>query len=115
MQVKATNVRKARTHMVNSFADMVDPFRVTCWHYTSVRIPIHEPAPQRHEQNSQIQPRRPVRDVVEIVLNTLAKRGIAAPAVDLGPTGDARFHRVTRVVAGDRLDELADEHRPLRP
>src|SRR5262245_58110027 len=75
----------------------------------SVGIAIHEPVPDCQEEDAQIEPRRPVRDVVQIVLDALAERCVAAPAIDLGPAGDARFHRVPGVVAGDRLDELADE------
>ena len=32
-----------------------------------------------------------------------------------GPAGHARLHRVAGHVVGDRLRELLDEHRPLRP
>src|ERR1019366_8583751 len=70
--------------------------------------------PQGHEENVQIEPRGPVGDVVEIVLDTFAQRRVAAPAVDLGPAGDAGFDGVPSVIVRDRLGELADENRTLR-
>src|SRR5437773_5223899 len=55
-----------------------------------------------------------MRDVVQVVLEPFTQTGVAAPAVDLRPTGDAGFDAVTRHVIGNCLAELTDEHRPLR-
>src|SRR5262245_46518790 len=46
-------------------------------------------------------------DVVKVMLYTfpylLEGVGLAAPAIDLGPAGDARLHPMARVVVLDRL------------
>ncbi len=42
-----------------------------------------------HEQDPQVEADRPAFDVVEVVLDPLAQRRSAAPAVDLGPAGHA--------------------------
>ena len=58
---------------------------------------------------------RPVLDVVEVVLDALLERGVAAPAVDLRPAGDAGLHLVAQHVLRNAVLELLDEERPLRP
>ena len=67
-----------------------------------------------HPENAEVEPWRPVRDVVEVVLHALAERGVAAPAVDLGPAGDAGLHAMAGHVIGDGLAELLDEHGTFR-
>ena len=57
---------------------------------------------------------RPVLDVVEVVLDPLLERGVAAPAVDLGPAGDPGLHLVAQHVLRDPVLELLDEVRALR-
>src|SRR5688572_12556986 len=57
---------------------------------------------------------RPVLDVVEVVLDALLERGVAAPAVHLRPAGDAGLHLVAQHVLRDAVLELLDEERPLR-
>src|SRR5262249_47414088 len=71
----------------------------------SIRIPVDQPMPERHPQDVQVEPGRPVRDVVEVVLDALAEGGVAAPAVDLGPASDAGLDAVAGHVVGDRLAE----------
>src|SRR5437879_13720569 len=71
---------------------------------------MQQPVEQGHPQNAQVEPGCPVSDVVEIVLDALAQRGVAAPAVDLGPAGDAGFDAVAGVVAGNGFAELLDEN-----
>src|SRR5215207_1400947 len=56
---------------------------------------------------------RPVFDVVEIVLDALLERGVATPAVDLRPAGDARLDLVAEHVLRDAVLELLDEVGPL--
>ena len=58
---------------------------------------------------------RPVLDVVEVVLDALLERRVAAPAVDLRPAGDAGLHLVAQHVLRDPVLELLDEERPLGP
>src|SRR6185369_17678585 len=54
---------------------------------------------------------RPVLDVIEIELDALLDLllivDLAAPAVDLGPAGDAGLDAMPRKIAGDRLVEQA--------
>ena len=47
-------------------------------------------AHQRQPHDLQVERHRPVLDVVEVVLDALLERRVAAPAVDLRPAGDAR-------------------------
>src|SRR4051812_41269174 len=47
-----------------------------------------EAAHQRQPHDLDVERDRPVLDVVEIVLDPLLERRVAAPAVDLGPAGD---------------------------
>src|SRR5215210_3598672 len=44
--------------------------------------------PQRHEQDLDVEPERPVLDVVVVPLDAVAERGLAAQAVHLGPARD---------------------------
>src|SRR5436190_1430541 len=76
---------------------------------------VGDAVPEGHPEDAEVEPGVPVRDVVEVVLDALAKRSVAAPAVDLGPASDARLDAVTRHVIGDGFAELLDEDRPLRP
>src|SRR5262245_23928904 len=74
-----------------------------------VRVAVQQPAEDGHPQNADVQPRRPVRDVVEVVLEPLAKGSVAPPAVHLRPAGDPGFYAVAGHVVRDRLPELVDE------
>src|SRR5262245_46819131 len=51
----------------------------------------------------------PVFDVIQVVFDALLQRGVAAPAVDLRPAGDARFDLVAKHVLGNPVLELLDE------
>ena len=52
---------------------------------SSIRVPMPPAVAESHQQDLQVEPDRPVADVVEVALNAMAERGVAAPAVDLGP------------------------------
>ena len=39
---------------------------------SSIRISMKQPVPDRHPENAQIEPRSPVRDVVEVELHAFA-------------------------------------------
>src|SRR5687768_17974005 len=56
----------------------------------------------------------PVLDVIQVVLDPLLERGVAAPAVDLRPAGDAGLDLVAQHVLRDAVLELLDEERALR-
>src|SRR5262249_62329742 len=55
-------------------------------------ISMEKPVEQRHPHDAEVEPRRPVRDVVQVKLYALAQGSVAAPAVYLGPAGDACLH-----------------------
>jgi N-acetylglucosaminyl-diphospho-decaprenol L-rhamnosyltransferase len=66
-----------------------------------------------HEQNPEIEQERPALDVVEVVLDSLAKRGPPTPSVDLGPARHSARDSMAEVVVGDIGAEPLDEDRPL--
>src|SRR5262245_18312420 len=74
-----------------------------------------EDANQRQPHDLDIESHRPVLDLIEIVLEPLLARRVAAPAVDLGPSVDACLDLVAQHVLRDAMLELFDEERPLRP
>src|ERR1700692_1978028 len=63
----------------------------------------------RLEKNVEIEQHRPVLDVIEVeldaLLDFLLAVALAAPAVDLGPAGNARLDAVAGEIAVDRLVE----------
>src|SRR5215470_9210543 len=81
---------------------------------TSIRVPVEEDADDGEPDDLEIEPEGPALDVLDVVLDALLERGVAAQAVDLGPTGDPRLHLVAEHVAGHGLAEPLDEDRPLR-
>src|SRR5262249_755498 len=82
--------------------------------FYSIRMPVEEHAPERQPEDAQVEERVPVRDVVKVELDALPKGRVAAPAVDLGPAGDAALDAVPGHVVGNRLRQLVDELRLLR-
>ena len=76
---------------------------------------MNDAAEDGHPEDVQIEPGCPVRDVIEIVLDSFAKRCVTAPAMDLGPSGDPRFDPVPGHVVRNRLAELLREYRPFGP
>ena len=70
-----------------------------------VRLPCVEQRERRAHEDVEVEQDRPVLDVVEVVLDAPAdlfrRVGLAAPAVDLGPAGDARLDLVAGEVAVD--------------
>src|SRR6202043_2733283 len=73
-----------------------------------VLVPGHQ-SHRRLEQNVEIEQHRPVLDVVEVeldaLLDFLLAVDLAAPAVDLGPAGNAGLDAVAGEIAVDRLVE----------
>src|SRR5436190_15718257 len=80
-----------------------------------VRVLVTQSMNHRHEQDLHVQHQRPVLDVVEVVLDAHADRGVAAPAVHLRPAGHAGAHFVAQHVLRELGAELLDELRALRP
>src|SRR4051794_15814386 len=69
----------------------------------------------REQQDLEVEPQRPVVDVVVVPLDPVSERGAAAQAVHLRPAGDARLDAVAGVVAVDRLAERRCDVIALRP
>src|SRR4051812_16827288 len=74
-----------------------------------------QPADERQPHDLQIERDGPVLDVIEVVLDPLLERGIAAPAVDLRPAGDAGLDLVAQHVLRNAVLELLDEIGALGP
>src|SRR5262245_12855962 len=68
---------------------------------TSVGVLLSEAAEEREDEDLDVEQERPVLDVVEVVLDALLDRRVAAPAVDLRPAGDAALHAVAQHVLRD--------------
>ena len=70
-------------------------------------LALHAARQQRLEQDPQVQPGRPVVDVIEVVIDARAHLvvgvGLAAQAVDLRPAGDARQHVMPPRIERDLL------------
>src|SRR3989337_429617 len=76
---------------------------------TSVGVPVEEHADDRQADDLEVEPERPALDVLDVVLDALLDRGIAAQPVDLRPAGDAGLDLVPQHVAWHRLPESLHE------
>src|SRR5262249_54205317 len=74
-----------------------------------VSVAARQDVPQRQREDSQVEPERPVVDVVEIVLYPLLEVAVPAQVIHLRPARDAGPDEVLLHVARDALPELADE------
>src|SRR5690606_26265087 len=76
----------------------------------SIGVFVEEAFEDGEENDFQVQPEGPAADVVEVVfdafLHLVEGVGFAAPAVDLGPAGDAGLDLVAEHVAADELAVL---------
>src|SRR5688572_5856347 len=70
---------------------------------------------EREPHDLEVEADRPVLDVIQVVFDALLERGVAAPAVDLRPAGDAGLDLVAQHVLRDAVLELLDEVGALRP
>src|SRR5205823_12693529 len=61
------------------------------------------------ENDPHIKSKAPVLKVEQIVLHALPDGGVAAPTVDLGPTGDAHLQAMTTVVPRHFVEEFCDK------
>src|SRR5437762_1458899 len=105
----------SRSSSVSARCDPMKPAAPVMTTRFLVGMLVEEPAQQRQPHDLQIEPHRPVLDVVEVVLDPLLDRGVAAPAVHLRPAGDAGLHLVAQHVLRDLVLELRHEQRPLGP
>src|SRR3546814_13556048 len=73
----------------------------------SIGVLAGEAREDRHHDDLEVEPERPVLDVGEIVVYPPAdlfdRLGLATPAVDLCPAGNARLDAMPRRVLPDRL------------
>ena len=76
---------------------------------------IAETAEQRQRENFYVAPERPVLDIIEIILNAMIQRRVAAPAVDLRQASHAGLDLMAQHIFRDRFAKLFDQRRPLRP
>ena len=62
-------------------------------HYRSwsVCIPVNQAGKDGHRNDPEIEGQTPVLQVVQVALNALFDRRVAAPTVDLRPTGNSDF------------------------
>src|SRR3954471_250609 len=74
---------------------------------------VAEHGPERHQQDLDVEPERPVLDVVVVPLDAVGERGLAAQAVNLGPAGDPGLDAVAVAVAVDVALEQPGEVRTL--
>src|SRR5688572_26406212 len=81
----------------------------------SVRMLVEKAPEKRQPHDLQIEADRPVLDVIEVVLDTLLERRVAAPPVDLRPAGESGLHLVAKHVLRNLVLELLDEMGSLRP
>ena len=69
---------------------------------------------ERQEHDLEVEPERPVLDVVVVPFDPIGEGGLASESVDLGPTGDSRLHTVPLVIAVDGLLQNLDVFGALR-
>src|SRR2546421_12479511 len=69
---------------------------------------VEKASDDRQPHDLEIEPHRPVLDVIEVVLDALLERRVTAPAVDLRPAGHAGLHLVAQHVLRDAVLELLD-------
>src|SRR5918999_1003809 len=94
------------------------PGRMWQWRsITSARTLLGRLEDGRHgeQQDLQVEPERPVLDVVVVPLDPVRERRLAAQPVHLRPAGDTGLHAVAVLVTGHAPLEQLDELRPLGP
>src|SRR5436309_8845545 len=89
---------KSRSRSVSARCDPMKPAAPVMTTRFLVGMFVKEPSQEREPHDFQIEPHRPVLDVVQVVLDALLDRRISAPAVHLGPAGDPRLDLVPQHV-----------------
>src|SRR5438067_422508 len=74
-----------------------------------------EDMPQGQREYAQVEPDRPVLDVIQVVLYSLTEVAVASQVVDLRPAGDAGLHEMFLHVPGKAIAKLGDKIRSLGP
>src|SRR5215218_3826746 len=81
---------------------------------TSLGVVASEQRRDRHQDDLQVEPERPVLDVVVVPLDPVVERGLPAQPLHLRPAGQTGLDAMAVAVAVDVLLEGADEVRALR-
>src|SRR5689334_9647020 len=82
---------------------------------SSMRVASRQDVPKGERKDAQVEPRRPVFDIEEVVLYPLREIARAAQIVDLRPTGDAGLHEMLLHVTRHAIAKLGDEFGALGP
>ena len=63
-----------------------------------IGVLVNQATKNRHDDDLDIQPQRPVFDVIQVMLDTGMQAGVAAPAMHLRPAGKPGLDQVFLVV-----------------
>src|SRR4249919_2191251 len=92
---------RAQSHAVRATAVMTGtasgPARRTL--NRSARVAGRQDVPKSQREDSQVEPGRPMLDVVQVVLYPQRDVGVAAQVVHLRPAGDASLHQMLLHIA----------------
>src|SRR5204862_3121545 len=80
-----------------------------------ISVPVKEGTGEGEPNNFQVKHKGPVPDVVQVANDALLDRGVAAPSIDLCPSGNATFRVVPAHVARNVLLKQVDKVRALGP
>src|SRR3546814_4031692 len=73
----------------------------------SVSVPVGHNQQRSSDDDIEVEQKRPVFNIIEVVFQPVQElvlgMGLASPAVDLRPAGDARLHAMPRCVGRDDL------------
>jgi hypothetical protein len=78
-------------------------------------FPLSEASGQRQQQYLEIQPERPVTQIIKVMLSPLINGGCATPAIDLRPPGNSCIESMAQVVVRDLLLKSLDPIRLFWP
>src|SRR5919197_6214759 len=77
----------SRSRRVSARCEPMNPAAPVMTTRCLVGMFVEEAADEREPHDLEVEPDRPVLDVIQIVLDALFDRGVPAPAVHLRPTG----------------------------
>src|ERR1041385_8306365 len=79
----------------------------------SACLALDKTSRRRHDNDLEVQPQRPMLNVVEVELDALGQVRVTPPAVYLRPPGDTALYHVLFHVAREPVLELFDEVGPF--
>src|SRR2546423_4003368 len=98
-----------RPRLIGPDASRPEATRSQAYGTVALLTSVPEHGQDGHHHDLQVEPERPVLDVVVVPLHSIDERGLPSQAVDLRPAGDARLDAMTVLVAMDRLLEQGDD------